>query len=439
MKLLYFHQHFSTPKGSAGIRSYAMAKRLVEKGHQVTMVCGSYSGGHTGLDQPFVKGVRRGMVDGIDVIEFQLTYSNQDGFIKRTALFLRFALKSIGVALTEKYDLLFATTTPLTAAIPGIFARWLRRKPFVFEVRDLWPELPREMGVITNPVVLWAMGVLEWTAYKSAHRLVGLSPGIVDGIARLGIPRDRIAMIPNGCDLSLFGALSAVRCPLSVKEKSNADTNNGQRTADNEIKWRPKGVKENDLMAVFAGTHGMANGLYAVLDAALVLKERNRDDIKIVLIGQGKLKSGLISRAQAEQLNNVVFHDPVSKDRLAGLMAATDLGLQVLANVPAFYYGTSPNKFFDYIASGLPVLNNYPGWLAEMINEHHCGVAVSPENPEVFADALIALADHREMLAPMGKAGRALAERLFDREKLADQFVGWVTEGCFIKNTSSGS
>ena len=435
MNILYFHQHFSTPLGSGGIRSYAMANRLVEKGHQVTMVCGSYSGGHTGLDQPFEKGVRRGMVDGIDVIEFQLTYSNQDGFLKRTALFLRFALKSIGVALSEKYDLLFATTTPLTAAIPGIFARWLRRKPFVFEVRDLWPELPREMGVITNPVVLWAMGVLEWAAYKSAHRLVGLSPGIVDGIARLGIPRERIAMIPNGCDLALFGSLPVARCPLPVEEKTKAFTGNGQRETDNEKTWRPVGVKQKDLMVVFAGTHGMANGLDAVLDAAAALKQRERDDIKIVLIGQGKLKSGLMARAQAEQLNNVVFHDPVSKYKLAGLMTATDVGLQVLANVPAFYYGTSPNKFFDYIASGLPVLNNYPGWLAEMINEHHCGVAVPPKNPEAFADALISLADHREKLAPMGKAGRALAERLFDREKLADQFVGWVTECCVEKIT----
>ncbi len=408
MKILYFHQHFSTPKGSAGIRSYAMAKHLVEQGHQVTMVCGSYSGGHTGLDQPFTGGVRQGAVDGIDVIEFQLNYSNTDGFIKRTVLFLRFAMKSIGVALFEKYDLLFATTTPLTAALPGVFARWLRRKPFVFEVRDLWPELPKEMGVITNPFILRAMGILEWIAYKSAHRLVGLSPGIVDGIARLGVPMNQIAMIPNGCDLSLFNSEGVVGC---------------------EKPWRPEGVHSNDLMAVFAGTHGIANGLDAVLDAAKVLKKKNRADIKIVLIGQGKLKAELVCRAEREQLNNIIFHQPVSKNKLAGLMASADVGLQVLANVPAFYFGTSPNKFFDYIASGLPVLNNYPGWLAEMIDEHQCGISVPPENPEAFADTLISLADHRERLSPMGKASITLAEELFDRMKLAKQFNSWVTDG----------
>ena len=404
MHVLYFHQHFSTPQGAAGIRSYAMARKLVEQGHTVTMVCGTYSGGKTGLDQPFQKGVRRGLVDGIDVLEFELSYSNQDSFLKRAGLFFLFALKSIKVALTERYDLVFATTTPLTAAIPGIFARWFRRKPFVFEVRDLWPELPREMGVITNPVILWLMGRLEWAAYKSAHRLVGLSPGIVDGIARLGISRERIAMIPNGCDLSLFS-------------DSNAKP------------WRPAEVKSTDLMAVFAGTHGIANGLDAVLDAASELKKLKRNDIKLVLIGQGKLKEQLVCRAKQDGLDNVIFHEAVNKEKLAGLMAATDVGLQTLANVPAFYYGTSPNKFFDYIASGLPVLNNYPGWLAEMIKENGCGLAVPPENTKAFANALEQLADNRESLPLMGSAGKQLAQDMFDRRKLSQQFVDWLVAG----------
>jgi glycosyltransferase involved in cell wall biosynthesis len=401
MKVIYFHQHFSTPKGSAGIRSYEMARRLLARGHQVTMVCGSYGGGETGLSQPFVGGRRRGTVDGIDIIEFDLAYSNADGFVKRGLTFVKFAVRSIGLAFTEQYDVLFATTTPLTAGIPGIFARWLRGKPFVFEVRDLWPELPRAMGVIRNPLVLGAMSVLEWASYRSAHRLVGLSPGIVEGVAHRSVPRERIASVPNGCDLGIF--------------------------AGDVQPWRPAKVCVTDLMAVFAGTHGMANGLDAVLNVAVELKHRGRDDIKLVLIGQGKLKAGLQERAAREGLGNVVFHDPVNKAKLAGLMAATDLGLQILANVPAFYYGTSPNKFFDYIASGLPVLNNYPGWLAEMITEHRCGFAVSPDNPVAFADALEQAAADRDALKAMGQRGRALAENQFDRIKLADRWVDWVT------------
>jgi len=401
LKILYFHQHFVTPKGAGAIRSYAMARKLIEQGHSVTMVCGSNTTGITGLEGPFTKGRRRGAVDGIDVIELDLAYSNNDGFLKRFWTFISFALRSIWIALTEKYDLVFATTTPLTAGIPGIFARWIRRKPFVFEVRDLWPELPREMGVIKNPLVLWAMGVLEWLSYRSAHRLVGLSPGIVEGIKKRGVPAGRIAMVPNGCDLDIF--------------------------TDSAAPWRPGGVSESDLLAVFAGTHGMANGLDAVLDAARVLKERGRIDIKFLLIGNGKLKPALMERAEREALDNVIFHDPVRKSELAGLMQATDVGMQILANVPAFYYGTSPNKFFDYIAAGVPVLNNYPGWLAEMIEREQCGYAVPPANSAAFADALELAAAERDHLSVMGKKAKALAQREFDRDKMANEWADWVT------------
>jgi glycosyltransferase involved in cell wall biosynthesis len=400
LRILYFNQHFSTPQGSVGTRSYEMSRRLIEKGHSVTMVCGSYRGGETGLFCEFVSGKRRGTVDGIDVIEFDLAYANADGFLRRSITFLRFALRSVAIAMTERYDVVFATTTPLTAGIPGICARWLRQKPFVFEVRDLWPELPRAMGVIRNPFVLWMMGVLEWVSYRSANRLIGLSPGIVDGIKRRGVDGDRIAMISNGCDLAIFGSEA--------------------------MPWRPSVVAEDDLLAVFSGTHGPANGLDAVLDAAAVLKRRGRDDVKLLLIGQGKSKSELQQRARVEGLHNVIFHDPVNKARLAGLMKGADVGLQILANVKEFYFGTSPNKFFDYIAAGLPVLNNYPGWLAEIITSWNCGFSVPPGDPDAFADALEQAADDKKKLRMMGDNAKRLAVTSFDRSLLATKWIHWV-------------
>ena len=401
MHILYFHQHFSTPSGSTGIRSYEMAQRLLKHGHQVTMVCGSYGGGETGLTPDFVKGRREGVVDGIHIIEFDLAYSNADGLIKRAGTFFKFAIKSIGIALTHKYAIVFATTTPLTAGIPGIFARWLRGKPFVFEVRDLWPELPKEMGVIKNPVVLAAMSMLEWCSYRSAHRCIGLSPGIVEGIKKRGVKASKVEIVPNGCDLTIF--------------------------ADAVTPWRPDGVEDTDLMAVFTGTHGLANGLDAALDAANELKRRGRNDIKLVLVGQGKLKEDLQARAKLEGLNNVIFHPPVNKSKLAQLMKGADIGLQLLANIPAFYYGTSPNKFFDYISAGLPVLNNYPGWLAGMISDNNCGYAIEPDNALAFADALENAADNKELLPAMGERAQALAKRDFNRHNLADKWVTWVT------------
>jgi glycosyltransferase involved in cell wall biosynthesis len=348
-----------------------------------------------------VRGKREGVVDGIKVVEFEIDYSNYLSFARRTLVFLKYALRSVGIALTRPCDLIFATSTPLTAVIPGIFARWLKGKRFVFEVRDLWPELPREMGVITNPLILGMMSFLEWISYNSANACIGLSPGIVEGIERRCRPGKPVAMIPNGCDLELFDSI--VCEPL-----------------------RPEGVKENDLMAIFTGAHGMANGLDAVLRAAEVLQQRGRQDIKLVFIGDGKLKPGLMETAALKKLENCIFLDPVPKKRLLGYMRGADLGLMILANVPAFYYGTSPNKFFDYLAVGLPVLNNYPGWLAEMITEHQCGYAIAADNPEAFADALEDAADNRERLKTMGNNARRLGETEFARNKLAARFVEWL-------------
>jgi glycosyltransferase involved in cell wall biosynthesis len=400
MRILYFHQHFSTPRGSTGTRSYEMARELIARGHQVTMVCGSFAMGKTQLESPTIRGIRRGNVDGIDVVEICLPYSNHDRFVKRAWTFIRYAAKSVRLALTTKYDLLFATSTPLTAAIPGIAMRFLKpTKPFVFEVRDLWPELPREMGVIKNPLVLGSMSVLEWLAYNCANGCIGLSPGIVAGIQRRCSSNKPVKMIPNGCDLKDF-----VPQPFA----------------------KPSGTPR--LRAVFTGAHGIANGLDAVLDMARVLKERGRRDIEVMLIGDGKLKPQLVARAEREQLDNCHFLTPVPKTLLAQQMAEVEVGLMVLANVPAFYYGTSPNKFFDYVSSGLPVVNNYPGWLADLIAEHGCGIAVPPNDPEAFADALVRLADNRELRMEMGANARQLAESHFDRAKLAGQFAVFLEE-----------
>jgi glycosyltransferase involved in cell wall biosynthesis len=404
MHVLYFHQHFSTPSGSTGTRSYEMAQRLIERGHSVTMVCGSGQMASSGLKEEPVHGMRRGNVDGIDVIELCLPYSNYDGFLKRAWIFLLFAWRSVKLALQLEYDLLFATSTPLTAGIPGIVMKLFRKKPFVFEVRDLWPELPREMGVITNPMILKGMDILEWMSYHSADACIGLSPGIVRGITRRKIPESRVTMIPNGCDLELFK-------PAQHKDLGNIT-----------------GIGKDDFVAIFCGAHGIANGLDAVLDAAKVLKERKEPNIKLLFIGDGRLKPQLMERAGKEQLDNCVFCSPVPKRELTKITAAADVGLMILANVPAFYYGTSPNKFFDYIAAGLPVLNNYPGWLAEIIGKNHCGIAVPPANPEAFADALVALRDNPDQRSLMGRKARTLAENDFNREKLADQFVDFLEE-----------
>jgi glycosyltransferase involved in cell wall biosynthesis len=403
MHVLYFHQYFSTPGGSSGTRSYEISKRLLASGHQVTMVCGAAALSESGLSGPFVNGQREGRVAGIHVIELELPYSNYDGFFRRCWTFLRFAVRSIFLALSLDYDVVFATSTPLTAALPGIAARWLRHRPFVFEVRDLWPELPRAMGVVRNPVPLLLMDWLEWAAYHSADFCVALSPGIAQGIARRGIPEDHVIIAPNGCDLDLFAPDPALLLP--------------------EI----PGLPPDAFVAAFTGAHGMANGLNAVLDAAAELRRRRRSDIFLVFIGDGKEKPGLIERARREKLQNCLFQAPLPKRTLAQFLCRrANVGLMILSNVPAFYYGTSPNKFFDYLASGLPVLVNYPGWMAEMIREQRVGVVVPPQDSVAFADALIRLADAPAVTAEMGARARDFAGREFSRTTVAQRCISVI-------------
>lgn len=406
MKVLYFHQHFSTPQGSTGTRSYEMAKRLIEHGHQVAMVCGSGFMAKTGLMGEPENGVRRGIVDGIDVIEINLEYSNYDSLSKRALVFLKYAFKSTLVAWKEKYDVLFATSTPLTAGIPGIVMRIMKPgKRFVFEVRDLWPELPKAMKVVANPFVLLGMAVLEKVSYAAMHGGVALSPGIRKGMLKGAGAGKNIAMIPNGCDLDIF--------------KPGKTHNKGS------TKLVP-GLPEDSFRCIFTGAHGIANGLDAVLDAASVLKEKGRSDIYLLFVGDGKLKPELKQKAFDRELNNCIFIDPIPKTQLAELLQQVHVGMMILDNVPAFYYGTSPNKFFDYISSGLPVLNNYPGWLAGLITENECGIAVSPEDPDAFADALISLADNPDMRQRMGRNSRKLAEKKFARKLLADRLISFL-------------
>lgn len=398
MKVLYLHQYFCIPTQAGGLRSYEMAQQLIKHGHQVTMVCAERN---LGLPPTKKKNITRGMVDGIDVIAIKASDPLKTSLIKRAKSFIGFSWQCVKIAMKEDYDVIFATSTPLTIGIPGVIAKLFRRKKFIFEVRDLWPELPKALGV-TNPFWIWGMSVVEWMSYHAATGCIGLSPGICEGIKRRSQKNKPIVMVPNGCDLDIFKP--SLKTALSLE-----------------------GIEENDKVAIFTGSHGIANGLDAVLDAAKILLVKGRRDIKFAFIGFGIMKEALKERVKNEHIDNCLFYEPIPMVKLAGITASATVGLMILKNVPAFYYGTSPNKFFDYISSGLPVLNNYPGWLADMIKENRCGVAVEPDNPQAFADALIYMVDEAP-LAEYSKNARDLAEREFDRELLGERFVKFFEE-----------
>lgn len=398
MRVLYFHQHFATPQGSTGTRSYEFARALVARGHQVIMVCGAHA--QSGLELPIVpdRGWHEGEVDGIKVISLPLAYSNRDSLLRRGFTFARFAVRSMAIALEFDYDLVFATSTPITAVIPGLAAKFARGKPFVFEVRDLWPELPRALG-LRNPFILGGMTCLELAGYSSADACVGLSPGIVEGIRERAPAHKPVTMIPNGCDLSLFHP--SKRASLELP-----------------------GIGPGDFVAGFTGAHGPANGLDALLAVAAELRRRGDQRIKIIFVGEGKEKERLAAAARAQGLTQCLFFPSVPKAQLGRLTASLDCGLMVLRNIPAFYRGTSPNKFFDYVAAGIPVVNNYPGWVAGLISEAEAGLVVASDNPQAFADALQRLAADRKLRDRMGANARKLAEAHFARDELAAKFIG---------------
>lgn len=406
MKILYIHQHFSTPDGAGTTRSYEFSKHLVGQGHQVTMLCGANKKANTGLCHEFKRGVRRGVVDGIEVIEINSPYSNHQGFFSRVKSFLMFSLRSLRFVITEKYDVIYASSTPLTVAIPALFAKFFRFKPYIFEVRDLWPDLPKALGVIKNKFFYSVLKKFERLTYKWASHCIGLSPGMCEGIIGSGVPKEKVTMIPNGCDMAFFSDRSGF-------EKV-------------QILWR-KQFDSDDFVAVFTGAHGYANGLDSVLDMAKVLMMQHHDNIKILFVGDGKLKSNLIKKVESNHLVNCIFWNPMPKTQLRHVLKLANVGLMVLKNIPEFYTGTSPNKFFDYLASGLPVINNYPGWVAGLITEYQCGVAVSPDDPRVFAQSLVRLSQlSKAELMAMGDNARNLGQETFNRIKLASQFSGVV-------------
>ena len=397
MHVAYIHQHFSTTQGTTGTRSYEMSRRLIQNGHRVTMICGATD--TSDMSEAGNEQVATLEIDGITVKRINTPYSNKMGFVQRLRAFGHFAREATKVVSRLDADLVFATSTPLSVGIPGMKGARKLDVPFVFEVRDLWPAVPIAIGVLKNPLLIWYARRLEKKIYKAAAHIIALSPGMKEGIVRCGYPPERVTMIPNGCDLELFKP-----CDEPLDD--------------------PRFGAPDDFRLIFTGAHGLANGLDAVLDAVNVLKRRGVKGIRFVFLGKGGQKERLMQRSHAEGLDQLTcWVDAIPKLELARVLSRMDVGLMVLKNLEDFYYGTSPNKFFDYIACGLPVLNNYPGWLAGMIQERDCGRVVPPDDAEAFADAVMWFYERREEARAQGQRARILAEERFSRDDLADAFV----------------
>jgi glycosyltransferase involved in cell wall biosynthesis len=398
MKILYIHQHFATPLGSTGTRSYEFARRWVKAGHQVTVITGLYDIG--GLD-----GTRRLQeIEGIKVIAVGTKYDNKMSFARRVVAFITFMFAAICKGLNEKnVDVMYATSTPLTIGIPAMSLKWLKGTPFVFEVRDQWPEIPIEMGIIKNKVLIWLLLRLEHMIYKSASALVALSPGIADDIRKVTGDSKKTEMIPNSSDISIFhpGVDGT-----NIREKHS---------------WK------NKFVLLHFGAVGRANGLGFILDAAKSLKDQN--SIHFVIVGEGSTKDELVRKAESLKLNNVEFVGTVSKQFMPQYVAACDVSIVIFANYPILEHN-SANKFFDSLSAGKPILLNYSGWQREVIESNNAGFGCKQCDVGEFVSKILALRADNDKLKQFGLNARKLAEKWFDRDILASQVLNLLKSIC---------
>lgn len=401
MRILYIHQYFSTPLGATGTRSYSFATELASRGHEVTVLCAQSSSGESGLSGNFRFGRRQGSVGNFTVVEFRGQYSNEQSKVMRSLEFVSFAARaSLEVLSARRFDIVFASSTPLTVAIPALISRVFRRRPFIFEVRDSWPDILIEMGVLKSPWVVRLAKLLETAAYTTADSVIVLAPSTLEHVSAIRKSDSRVHLIPNGSDVKQF------------IPKIGADTDESK--------------KFSLLNAVYSGTHGLANGLHFLLTTAQILEQRGIQEVKFHFFGEGSKKKELVSRAHQKRLSNVTFNPAVPKSVLAKILPSMSVGLQILEQVDGFRDGASPNKFFDYLASGLPVILNYPGWIGSRVEAARCGWVV--QSPTELADLLVHLSRNPLTLVQYGRRSRALAEVEFNRANHAVQFAE-IVEG----------
>lgn len=394
MRITYLHQYFCTPDMWGGTRSYEMARRLVAAGHQVSVVTSDMC---PGPSTP--RGWRVTQEAGICVHWIPVAYSNHMSYAERMRAFLRFAWSSTVRAERLPADVVFASSTPLTIAIPAICAARRQRVPMVFEVRDLWPEAAISVGALRNPLMIRAAKWLEVTAYHKAARVVALSPRLRDGVLKHGIDADKVSVIPNGCDLELF----------------NVSASEGQRFR-REHAWlgdRP--------MILYAGTIGKVNGVDFLVRVAELVAEQ-RPDLCFVVAGTGCEQQRVRDLAQSCGVLDKNFFLPgkFAKQEMPRIMSAADLTVSLCVPRPELALDAA-NKVFDAMAASRPIALNYGGRLSDVICSEQAGIRLDGDDVRASANAIIKAVSNRQWLRMAGLAAREVGKRHYDRDALAAQ------------------
>tara|TARA_R110001599_G_scaffold326067_1_gene538477 strand:- start:2576 stop:3793 length:1218 start_codon:yes stop_codon:yes gene_type:complete len=389
MNITYIHQYFATPKSSGGIRSYLIAKSLVNKGHNVNMLTSS---AFVPKEWDIKKGWNLVELEGMQVHVLHLPYSNKTSFIRRLYVFFVFMLRTFFKSIKVKSDLIYATSTPLTVAIPAVLCSKLKCIPFIFEVRDVWPDIPIAMGFLNNKLIQKVAKMIELFAYKHARHIVALSEGMSSRINNKGIDNSKISVVENFSDNALFGHVLELDVVDPLKK---IQALNGKKL-------------------VYTGTFGAVNNLKYLIDLAEITQNKSLD-ITFILIGDGKEKDELHEYAIKKNVLNktLVFFDPIRKDELPWVLSNCDAAISTVLPIPELW-DNSANKFFDSLAAGLPIIINYGGWQADLINEMGCGIVLNSSINEAAAEKLVLFLDDVDRFDVAKKMAKKLAVEKFD-------------------------
>lgn len=388
MRILYLHQYFNTPHLSGATRSYEMARRLAAAGHEVHMITSSRY-----ISEKNKHWIYK-MIEGIHVHRIFIPYSNKMGFGERIFSFFRFSWEASKKIIQIKGDVVYATSTPLTIAVPAIAAKMRHRIPMVFEVRDLWPELPIAVGALRNPFSRMLAGLLEWLAYHASAHVIALSPGMAAGVKKRGISSPRVSVIPNGCDVELF----------DVPAEKGA--------------WvrRQLGLVPDQPLVVYTGAFGMINGVGYLVDTAAAMRDI-APEVRFLLAGSGAEKDKV--SAKAERLSvlnkNLWIWPPQPKAKVPGILAASTVAVSLFISLEQMW-SNSANKFFDALAAGKPVAINYGGWQAGILRKSRAGIVLPPDDPKRAASRLAEFIHEPERLKRAASASRRLARGQFNRD-----------------------
>ncbi len=401
MHILLIHQAFAALDEPGGTRHHEMALLLAAKGHRVTVIASpvSYLTGEAGTARiPWVQ--RQDGGPGVTILRAYTYRALHRSFVHRVFSFLSFMVSSFLIGLGVKdVDLVWGTSPPIFQGVTAWLLARLKGTHFLFEVRDLWPAFAEAVGVLTDPVLVKASRWLEKFLYKHADQLLVNSPGFIEHIrVRGGV---KIALVPNGADAAMFDP-----------------------QADGAEFRKTYGLGKK-FVALYAGAHGMSNDLDVVLDAAALLKEKTY--IALVLLGDGKEKPRLQARAEELGLDNVYFVPPLPKAEMRGALAAADACIAILKPVE-MYKTVYPNKVFDYLAAGRPVVLAIDGVIREVVEQAGAGTFAQPGDPQALADVLLKMAADPAQARQMGLRGRAYLEAHFDRVKLAEELESLMLE-----------